>query len=263
VPVHMDPDRATLFEREAERYDRSRPAYPEALITEVLGPSPQGLSVLDVACGTGIASRMMAQRGAQVLGVELSPGMAEIARRHGITAEVARFETWDAAGRTFDRVTCAQAWHWLDPGVSAAKAASLLRPGGRLCLFWSVGHYPDDLAEALQAVYRRVIPPDVPQLMIGYATNRGGADAAHLQAGADAIRGAGMFGDPKTATYPWSLAYTRDQWLDQLSSHSDHIALAPDLRQQLLNELAPVIDSFGPTFQMAYVSVLISATRDE
>ncbi len=53
-------DRARLFDGEAERYDRARPGYPEALIDDVLGPSPRGLSVLDVACGTGIAARQMA-----------------------------------------------------------------------------------------------------------------------------------------------------------------------------------------------------------
>ncbi|HVS44442.1 MAG TPA: class I SAM-dependent methyltransferase, partial [Candidatus Dormibacteraeota bacterium] len=115
----MDRDRARLFDREAERYDRARPAYPAALIDQVLGPSPRGLSVLDVACGTGIASRQFAQRGARVLGIDLNPAMAEIARRHGIPTEVAEFEAWDPAGRTFDVVTCAQAWHWLDPEVSA------------------------------------------------------------------------------------------------------------------------------------------------
>ncbi|HEY1344491.1 MAG TPA: class I SAM-dependent methyltransferase [Streptosporangiaceae bacterium] len=175
-------DRARLFDGEAERYDRIRPGYPGALIDDVLGPSPHGLSVLDVACGTGIAARQMARRGAHVAGVELNAGMAEIAGRHGIPADVAAFETWDPAGRTFDRVTCAQAWHWLDPEVSAGKAASVLRPGGRLCLFWNVGHYPDDLADALQAAYQRVLPPGSLRTVIGYAADRAGDPAADFGA---------------------------------------------------------------------------------
>jgi 2-polyprenyl-3-methyl-5-hydroxy-6-metoxy-1,4-benzoquinol methylase len=109
--AHVERERAKLYDRQAECYDLCRPTYPDALIGDVLGSSPLGLSVLDVACGTGIASRLMAERGAQVLGVELNTGMAEIAERHGIPAEVAAFETWEPAGRTFDRVTCAQAWH--------------------------------------------------------------------------------------------------------------------------------------------------------
>jgi SAM-dependent methyltransferase len=131
--------RSRLFDLEAERYDGCRPTYPGALIDEVLGPEPAGLGVLDVGCGTGIVSRLMAERSARVLGVEVAPRMAEIARSHGISVEIGAFESWDPAGRSFDRVTSAQAWHWLDMPFATARAASLLRPGGRLCLIWSAG----------------------------------------------------------------------------------------------------------------------------
>ena len=93
-------ERSKLFDREAERYDRYRPTYPDALIDDLLGPKPEGLDVLDVGCGTGIASRLIAQRGANVLGVEVAPRMAEIARSHGIDVEIGAFEDWNPAGRT-------------------------------------------------------------------------------------------------------------------------------------------------------------------
>ena len=48
--------------------------------------------------------------------------MAEIACDHGIDLEIAAFEGWDAAGRTFDRVTLAQAWYWLDRPAATVKA---------------------------------------------------------------------------------------------------------------------------------------------
>ncbi len=110
-------ERSRLFDQQAEVCDRLRPSYPDTVIDELLGPKPEGLDVLDVGCGTGIASRQMAQRGAKVLGVELAPRMAEIARSHGINVELGAFEGWNAAGRTFDRVTSAQAWQ------AAAEAA--------------------------------------------------------------------------------------------------------------------------------------------
>ena len=106
--------RSRLFDQNAEAYDRLRPTYPDAVIDDLLGPVPAGLDVLDVGCGTGIASRQIAQRGAKVLGVELGPRMTEMARGHGVEIEVAPFEGWDAAGRTFDLVTSAQPWHWLN-----------------------------------------------------------------------------------------------------------------------------------------------------
>jgi SAM-dependent methyltransferase len=254
-------ERARLFDREADRYDRTRPSYPDALVDHVLGPSPSGLSVLDVACGTGIASRQMVQRGAQVLGVDLNAGMAQIAERHGVRTEVAAFETWDPAGRSFDRVTCAQAWHWLDPEVSTTKVASVLRPDGRLCLFWNVGGYPDDLADALEAVYRRVLPVDSPPLVIGYAANRAREPRGDLSEVTHQLRRSGAFGESKLERFPWRRTYTRDEWLDELQSHSDHAALAPDVRQRLLDEVGTTIDDVGGAFDMPYVATLISAAR--
>jgi SAM-dependent methyltransferase len=255
-------ERARLFDREADRYDRTRPSYPDALVDQVLGTSPGDLSVLDVACGTGIASRLMAQRGAQVLGVELNPAMAGIAERHGIRTEVAAFETWDPAGRTFDRVTCAQAWHWLDPDVRAAKVASVLRPGGRLCLIWNIGGYPDDLAGALEAAYRRTLPPDAPPLVIGYAANRTASPLGDLDEVTSQLQRGDWFRESTMETFPWRRTYSRDEWLDELQSHSDHAALAPDVRARLLDEVGTTIDSFGGSFDMPYAAILITAIRE-
>jgi len=36
-----------LFDQEAERYDRYRPRYPDAVTDAMLGPEPSGLKVLD------------------------------------------------------------------------------------------------------------------------------------------------------------------------------------------------------------------------
>lgn len=257
----MEQQRARLFDREADRYDRSRPGYPAAMIDAVLGPDPQGLSVLDVACGTGIASRLMTARGAHVLGVELSPRMAEVAQRHGVDVEVGAFETWDPAGRTFDRVTCGQAWHWLDRVPSARKAASLLRGGGRLCIFWSIGRHPDGLAGALQAVYERVVPPASAPLNVAYGSDRLSGGRPDVNVVVDELSACAGLDAPQVAWFPWTRTYTRDMWIDELGTHSDHIALAPEVREALLAEVGAVIDGFGGAFDMPYDTVLISASR--
>jgi SAM-dependent methyltransferase len=254
-------ERSRLFDQQAEAYDRFRPTYPDAVIDEVLGPVPAGLEILDVGCGTGIASRQMVQRGAKVLGVELAPRMAGIARGHGIDVEIAAFEGWDAAGRTFDRVTSAQAWHWLDLPIATAKAASVLRPGGNLCLIWNAGSQPDDLADALDEVYARVVPPGGHRLFRGYAASRSSDVKTGLDSEIEAISAVSDFGALTEKWFPWTRAYQRDEWLNQLVSRSDHAALEPAIRDRLFEAIGAAIDDQGGSFVMSFETVLITATR--
>jgi SAM-dependent methyltransferase len=254
-------ERSRLFDQQAEAYDRFRPTYPDAVIDEVLGPVPAGLDVLDVGCGTGIASRQMAQCGAKVLGVELAPRMAEIARGHGIEVEIAAFEGWDAAGRTFDRVTSAQAWHWLDLPIATAKAASVLRPGGKLCLIWNAGCQPDDLADALQQVYASVVPPGGHRLFRGYAANRSSDVKTGLDSEIDAVSAVPDFGAPTAKWFSWTRTYQRDEWLNQLVSRSDHAALEAAVQERLFEGIGAAIDDQGGSFVMNFETVLITATR--
>jgi SAM-dependent methyltransferase len=254
-------ERSRLFDEQAEAYDRFRPTYPDAVFDELLGPVPAGLDVLDVGCGTGIASRQIAQRGATVLGVELGPRMAAVARSHGVEVEIGAFEGWDAAGRTFDRVTSAQAWHWLNLPIATAKAASVLRPAGRLGLIWNAGCQPDGLADALEEAYASVVPPGGHRLFRGYAADRVSDFETGLSSEIDAISAEPGFGAPTVKRFPWMRVYDRDEWLDQLLSRSDHAALVPAVRDRLFEAIGGAIDDQGGSFVMSFETVLISAIR--
>src|SRR6187549_1441761 len=135
---------AESFGEDAERYDRTRPRYPDALIERIAAAGPD---VLDVGSGTGIAARQLQAAGCCLLGVEPDARMAAFGRSHGVAAEVSTFEAWDPAGRVFDAVVAGQAWHWVDPVAGAVKAATALRPDGRLAVFWNVFQPPPDLTE--------------------------------------------------------------------------------------------------------------------
>ena len=61
---------AEPFGSDPERYDRTRPRYPQAMVEAIVAASP-GPDVLDVGCGTGISVRPFEAAGCRVLGVEV------------------------------------------------------------------------------------------------------------------------------------------------------------------------------------------------
>lgn len=247
---------AESFGSDAERYDRTRPRYPDALVDRIVTASP-GPDVLDVGCGTGIAARQFQAAGCRVLGVEPDARMADFARREGVEVEVATFEAWDPAGRTFDAVIAGQAWHWVDPVVGTAKAARVLRPGGRLAVFWNAFQMPPDLADAFAAVYRRVLP-DSPIHQRG-----AGPDGYAVLCGkaADEIRRAGAFGEPEQWRFDWDRSYTREEWLDQVPTSGLHTRLPPATLRQVLTGLGAAIDAVGGRFTGRYATLVVTATR--
>ncbi|MDG4533916.1 class I SAM-dependent methyltransferase [Streptomyces sp. AV19] len=244
---------AESFGSDAERYDRARPRYPDALVERIVAGSP-GPDVLDVGCGTGIASRQFRAAGCRVLGVDADARMAGFARRDGLRAEVAPFESWDAGGRSFDAVVAAQTWHWIDPVAGAAKAASVLRPGGRLAVFWNVFRPSPEVAEVFAGIHRRVMP-DAP-------VNPWAADASEgplWARAADGMRRAGAFGEPERWSVGWERPYSRDEWLDQLPTSGLAGRLAPSALRELLTRTGAAVDAMGGGFTMRYAAVAVTA----
>ncbi|MFG3104035.1 class I SAM-dependent methyltransferase [Streptomyces sp. NPDC048182] len=247
---------AESFGADARRYDRARPPYPEELVARVVAGRP-GAEVLDVGCGTGIAARQFQAAGCAVLGVEPDARMADFARAGGLRVEVATFEGWEPAGRAFDVVTAAQSWHWVDPAVGAAKAARVLRPGGRLAVFGHVFEPPADVAEPFADACRRVAP-DSP--------SGGRRPLETYQAGyarvADAIRETGRFGEPERWRFDWERSYARDEWLDLLPTTGGLTRLDPGPLAEILGAVGDAVDGLGGRFTMRYTTLATSAVRD-
>ena len=80
---------AESFGSDVERYDRTRPRYPPALVDRIVAESA-GTDLLDVGCGTGIEARAFQAAGCTVLGVEPDARMARFAGRSGVNVEVNR-----------------------------------------------------------------------------------------------------------------------------------------------------------------------------
>jgi SAM-dependent methyltransferase len=247
---------AESFGSDPERYDRARPRYPAVLIERIVTAAPGGL-VLDVGVGTGIVARQFQAAGCQVLGVDPDARLVEFARRSGVEVEISTFEDWEAAGRKFDALVSGESWHWVDPVAGAAKAAEVLRPAGRLAVFWNTGQPPGGLEEAFAEVYRRVLPESLVARLERRSIEE--THAAMCAKAADGLRATGAFAEPEQWRFEWAQSYTRDEWLDALQTSGG--AIAESQLADLLQGVGDALDAAGGSFTMNYVTFVVSAVR--
>ncbi|WP_319455647.1 MULTISPECIES: class I SAM-dependent methyltransferase [unclassified Mycobacterium] len=230
APVHRDRRRAEAFGSAAQSYDANRPHYPEALIAELV--QRDGLRVLDVGAGTGIASMQLAQAGANVLAVEPDSQMARVASEKGLSVEVATFEAWDPAGRSFDMVVFAQSFHWVEPRLALRKVAALLNPGGRLALLWN-----------------RVAPvtPDRQQLDRAYAGLLDEWQRPSVYVEGDELgpllTEAGLASERRR--HVDHLHYPTERWVNMVTTYSNVLTLDPSVQEELRSRLEACIGDSG------------------
>jgi 2-polyprenyl-3-methyl-5-hydroxy-6-metoxy-1,4-benzoquinol methylase len=144
--VGSGPARAVRYDEIAEWYLPWVGNSPGLVFDPEVGVIPERLDGerwLDVACGAGRTSRELACRGADVVGIDLSDRLIELAReaeggdRPAISYLVADVtevtDWWD--GTPFDGATCEMAMMDIDDLKGAVAATSrVLRPAGNLCL---------------------------------------------------------------------------------------------------------------------------------
>lgn len=130
-------ERARNFGSIAELYERVRPGYPAEAVAWMLGDAH---TVADVGTGTGKLTDALLAAGRDVTAVDPDPGMLEVlaAKHPGVPTRTGTAEQLPFDDAAFDAVTFGQSWHWVDPPRGSAEVARILKPGGRLGLFWNI-----------------------------------------------------------------------------------------------------------------------------
>ncbi|TRO56557.1 class I SAM-dependent methyltransferase [Streptomyces sp. IB201691-2A2] len=216
---HANQARALSFDTVATQYAAARPDYPPALfdaVEELAGRPLAGADVLDCGAGTGIATRLLRERGAHVVALEPGAGMAAELRAAEREIPLVRGEgnRLPFAADTFDMITYAQAWHWTDPAQSLPEALRVLRPHGALALWWNQAdvRVPWVAAEdARLAPFTRNYPATVAELFAPFSV--------HVC----------------TREIPWSRRITVEEHIRNLGTHSHFAVMDPIERAELLD----------------------------
>lgn len=252
------------FNEDAELYDRARPGYPAALFVDLaalsgIGP---GCRVLEIGCGTGQATLPLAERGYEIICVELGANMAAVAQRKlagfpSVQVVISAFEDWPLPTEPFDVVFAATAFHWLDPTVRVAKAADALRVSGTLATVSThhvAGGDTEFFAES-QSCYERWDPANTP---IGLRLQ----PATTIPRDSEEVDRSGRFGPVIFHRYEWDRSYSTSAYIETLMTYSGHRALASEARAHLLAGIADLIESrYGGRITKRYMTELRTARR--
>lgn len=214
----------------ADEYDAARPSYPPDVF-DALEPLA-GLSVLDVGAGTGIATRSLIARRAEVVAIDPGVELLRRAKSHtdDLIALTADGATLPIRSNAVDLVCFAQAWHWLNPETRVEESHRVLRPGGRWAGWWSHARADGQpWFDAHWAAIERTCP----------GTNRAQRDTDW----GSTIRTGHRFDVNARITIPWVRELTIDTWMTDLASHSYVVGLANDHRNRLLTILRRIVQT--------------------
>lgn len=146
--THQSPDSRPTSTTEcftglASAYAQHRPSYPSQAIDWILDGLAPPVVAADIGCGTGISSRLLGQRGVQVIGIDPNSDMLREARNASsgqlhIEYLIGTGERTGLENSSVDLTLCAQSFHWFDPQTALREFHRILRRGGRLALMWNV-----------------------------------------------------------------------------------------------------------------------------
>jgi SAM-dependent methyltransferase len=135
--------RSDLYAHRVEPFDLV------AWVCDAVAPLAADGLVVDVGCGPGRYLEALAARGANAVGLDLSPGMVDQAARHGpvVVADAARLPL--PPGSAAVVVAAHMLYHLPDLAAAGAELARVVRPTGRLV---AVLNGPGHLAELRRLV---------------------------------------------------------------------------------------------------------------
>ncbi len=222
----------------ADEYDRLRPGPSGEALDWLI---PEGTSyVLEIGAGTGILTRLLAERVPNVTAVEPDERMRGVLVAGDARVEVlaGHAEELPASTSSYDVVIASSAWHWVDEERAVPEVARVLRPAGRLSLVWSG---PDRSVDWMRSLWAGGIVFE-PEEQADVDSRRRQRHAVNVDIG-----GQSPFLQPETALFRWIRPMTKADLIALATTYSSVIAMDEATRRRHLSSMAEFLDSL-PAF---------------
>lgn len=123
------------FEDRGNDYAQYRPTYPATLAKALAAKAGQNQLAIDVGCGNGQFSLLLAEQFEKVQASDVSADQIANATPHpAITYKIGPAENIDAEDQSADLIVAAQAAHWFDLPAFYQEAKRVLKPDGMIAL---------------------------------------------------------------------------------------------------------------------------------
>jgi SAM-dependent methyltransferase len=211
----------------ADHYDAFRPTPPPILLDALAryAGGPALTRVVDLGSGTGLSTRVWAERAVEVVGIEPNPEMRRAAERRTGQQNVRYVDSFASdtglEPASADLVTCSQSFHWMEREPVLAEAARILRSGGVFAAydydFPALIHPEVDAAFVAHLELRRRYR-DEHEVEAGWTRT---PKTGHL----DAIRKSGLF----AYTREFVVHDERDAGAEEIVGFARSLGLVPEL----------------------------------
>jgi ubiquinone/menaquinone biosynthesis C-methylase UbiE len=249
------PSSSPSFGKVADAYEAYRLGYT-GLVWDHLARHcglVSGADVIDLGCGTGLSSRPLIERGANVVGVE--PDSEMLARAEAALGDRARFQLGRAEqlplpDRSVDLVVAAQAAHWFEEPEAGNEILRVLRPGGHIAYIWK---YPTPETPYTYLVDEIATRLTGKSLLAG-AMYGIGTVSQLLRPGLERY---------SRVTFEQPIAYTVERYVGHVSSRERVRQLLGPQMDALLGELSERISQLEPSgaFIEQNLAYVVSARR--
>ena len=157
-------DNRDKFTNKASNYAKYRPSYPKEFIDYLMDEvGMAGKIIADIGAGTGILTKLLADRAGRVIAIEPNKDMWDTCMEYcrilaNFTALDGTAEDTGLPENSVDYITVAQAFHWFDRERTKTEFQRILKPNGKVTLVWNSRIAESEFIRENDELLRRVCP---------------------------------------------------------------------------------------------------------